>query len=378
MEHPVTSTDTDVRAAERADPPGTPRPIVRVRGVSKTFGKDVKALDDVSLDVAPGIVYGLLGPNGAGKTTLIRVLATLLQPDGGDVEVAGVDVVADPTGARARIGLAGQFAAVDEYLTGRENVVMVGRLYGLSAREARRRADDVLERIKLTDAATRRVGTYSGGMRRRLDLAASLVGRPQVMFLDEPTTGIDPRSRLDLWELVEDLVETGTTVLLTTQYLEEADRLADRIGVIDDGRIVSEGTADELKDTLGGAVLEVTVSPDDVARAREVLHAVDGDEVSADALGTGLRIPARDGAVTLMAATRGFDAAEIQPSDIALQKPTLDDVFLSLTGGRPTPVGAEPTNPVDPTPTNRVDPTPTNRVDPTPTNPGPTGDRPAA
>jgi ABC-2 type transport system ATP-binding protein len=193
-----------------------------------------------------------------------------------------------------------------------------------------------------------------------------------VMFLDEPTTGIDPRSRLDLWELVEDLVETGTTVLLTTQYLEEADRLADRIGVIDDGRIVSEGTADELKDTLGGAVLEITVSPDDVPRAREVLHAVDGDEVSADALGTGLRIPARDGAVTLMAATRGFDAAEIQPSHIALQKPTLDDVFLSLTGGRPTPVDA------DPVPTNRVDPVPTNRVDPVPTNPGPTGDRPAA
>ena len=329
------STDPPVPASPRAEPPGTERPVVRVRGVSKTFGKDVKALDDVSLDVAPGIVYGLLGPNGAGKTTLIRVLATLLRPDGGDVEVAGVDVVADPTGARARIGLAGQFAAVDEYLTGRENVVMVGRLYGLGGREARRRADDVLERIKLTDAATRRVGTYSGGMRRRLDLAASLVGRPQVMFLDEPTTGIDPRSRLDLWELVEDLVGTGTTVLLTTQYLEEADRLADRIGVIDHGRIVSEGTADELKDTLGGAVLEVTVAPDDAARTREILGGIAGDEVASAAAGTKLRVPARDGVATLMAATRGFDAIGMQPLGVALHKPTLDDVFLALTGDRP-------------------------------------------
>jgi ABC-2 type transport system ATP-binding protein len=317
--------------------PGVPahagqRPIVRVRGVSKTFGGDVLALDDVSLDVAPGIVYGLLGPNGAGKTTLIRVLATLLKPDAGDVEVGGVDVVADPTGARARIGLAGQFAAVDEYLTGRENVVMVGRLYGLSAREARRRADDVLERIKLTDAATRRVGTYSGGMRRRLDLAASLVGRPQVMFLDEPTTGIDPRSRIDLWDLVEDLVAAGTTVLLTTQYLEEADRLADRIGVIDQGRIVSEGTADELKATLGGSVLEVLVDPADAAVAHDILAGIDGADVAAEAAGTRLRIPARDGAATLMAAARAFDAAGVEPSDMGLHKPTLDDVFLSLTG----------------------------------------------
>jgi len=374
----VPSPDTPAPAPERVEPPGTERPIVRVRGVSKTFGKDVRALDDVSLDVAPGIVYGLLGPNGAGKTTLIRVLATLLRPEGGDVEVAGVDVLADPTGARARIGLAGQFAAVDEYLTGRENVVMVGRLYGLSGREARRRADDVLERIKLTDAATRRVGTYSGGMRRRLDLAASLVGRPQVMFLDEPTTGIDPRSRLDLWELVEDLVETGTTVLLTTQYLEEADRLADRIGVIDDGRIVSEGTADELKDTLGGAVLEVTVAPDDVARSREILGGIAGDEVASAAAGTRLRVPARDGVVTLMAATRGFDAIGLQPLDVALHKPTLDDVFLALTGDRPEPVEGEAAEAATGVGLDATSGPSTGMATTSPTTPASSGDRPAA
>jgi ABC-2 type transport system ATP-binding protein len=374
----VTATDTDPSASERTRSSTGARPIVRVRGVSKTFGKDVKALDDVSLDVAPGIVYGLLGPNGAGKTTLIRVLATLLKPDAGDVEVAGVDVVADPTSARARIGLAGQFAAVDEYLTGRENVVMVGRLYGLSAREAKRRADDVLERIKLTDAASRRVGTYSGGMRRRLDLAASLVGRPQVMFLDEPTTGIDPRSRLDLWELVEDLVETGTTVLLTTQYLEEADRLADRIGVIDDGRIVSEGTADELKDTLGGAVLEVTVASDDIVRSREILATIAGDEVASAAAGTKLRIPAREGTLTLMAATRGFDAAEIQPVDIALQKPTLDDVFLAVTGNRPGAATDQPEAPAAAHGGATDEPSADRAPTTSSTAPASSGDRPAA
>jgi ABC-2 type transport system ATP-binding protein len=330
----VTSPETDLRPDP--DPPSDPDDaMVRVSGVSKTFGQDVRALDDVSLAVAPGIVYGLLGPNGAGKTTLIRVLATLLKPDAGHVEVAGIDVVADPTGARARIGLAGQFAAVDEYQTGRENVVMVGRLYGLGAKEARRRADDVLDRIKLTDAADRRVGTYSGGMRRRLDLAASLVGRPQVMFLDEPTTGIDPRSRLDLWELVEDLVAAGTTVLLTTQYLEEADRLADRIGVIDDGRIVSEGTADELKDMLGGSVLEVAVQEADRGRATEALAALSDVDVLVDPTTGRLRIPARDGAQTLVEAVRAFDTVGVTTTDIALHKPTLDDVFLALTGDQP-------------------------------------------
>ncbi len=312
--------------------------VVRVRDLVRTFG-EVRALDGVSLDVQPGIVYGLLGPNGAGKTTLIRVLATLLRPQSGSAEVAGVDVLADPTTARTRIGLAGQFAAVDEYLTGRENVAMVGRLYGLSPAEARRRTQDVLERIHLTDAADRQVGTYSGGMRRRLDLAASLVGRPQVMFLDEPTTGIDPRSRMDLWELIEDLVEAGTTVLLTTQYLEEADRLAQRIAVIDQGRIVSEGTADELKDALGGAVLEVAVGEDDRAAATEVLERVGGDPVTRDPARGRLRIPARDGSQTLLAAVRALDDAGVRTSDIALHRPSLDDVFLAVTG-----------KPVEPTP----------------------------
>ena len=309
----------------------SPHPIVDVDDVVVRFG-DLTAVDHVSLSFGRGSVYGLLGPNGAGKTTLIRVLATLLQPDAGSVHIAGVDVLAEPTRARAHIGLAGQFAAVDEYQTGRENVQMVGRLYGLSAAEARRRTTDVLERINLVDAADRRVGTYSGGMRRRLDLAASLVGRPEVMFLDEPTTGIDPRSRQELWELVQALVDGGTTVLLTTQYLEEADRLADRIGVINHGRIVSEGTADELKNTLGAGVVEVGVDPDERGRVLALMSTVTGEEATWDNERRRLRLPARDGAKTLMAVTRALDSEGIEPHDIAIHRPTLDDVFLSLTG----------------------------------------------
>ncbi len=349
------STPSPASTAPPPDRRETRPAVVRVRDLVRTFG-EVRALDGVSLEVEPGIVYGLLGPNGAGKTTLIRVLATLLRPQSGSAEVAGVDVLADPTTARTRIGLAGQFAAVDEYLTGRENVAMVGRLYGLSSTEARRRTQDVLERIHLTDAADRQVGTYSGGMRRRLDLAASLVGRPQVMFLDEPTTGIDPRSRMDLWELIEDLVEAGTTVLLTTQYLEEADRLAQRIAVIDQGRIVSEGTADELKDALGGAVLEVSVGEDDRPAATQVLERVGGDPVTRDPSRGRLRIPARDGSQTLLAAVRALDDAGVRTSDIALHRPSLDDVFLAVTG---KPVEPRPASDVedpdvsDPTATRR-------------------------
>ena len=314
-------------------------PAVQVRDVVHTFG-DVRALDGVSLEFGAGI-YALLGPNGAGKTTLIRVLSTLLTPDSGSVRVAGVDVLADPTAVRARIGLAGQFAAVDEYLTGRENVEMVGRMYGLDRAEARRRTAEVLERIGLIDAADRRAGTYSGGMRRRLDVAASLVGRPQVMFLDEPTTGIDPRSRVELWELIEDLVASGTTMLLTTQYLEEADRLADRIGVIHNGRIITEGTADELKDHLGGAVLEITTDDADRAAAMAALAQLNGDEPSYDESRGLIRAPARDGSRSLMEAVRALDAAGIEPTDISLHKPTLADVFLALTGDRATTAESE-------------------------------------
>jgi ABC-2 type transport system ATP-binding protein len=251
-----------------------PNPIIEAEGLVKVFGRkaEVRALDGLTLTVEPGGVHGLLGPNGAGKTTLIRVLTTLLAPDAGSARVAGVDVTSHPAQVRARIGLAGQSAAVDEYLTGRENVQMVGRLYGLPRREARRRTGDVLDRIGLQQAADRQVKTYSGGMRRRLDLAASLVGRPQVLFLDEPTAGLDPASRLALWELIRDLVGGGTTLLLTTQYLEEADQLADRIAVIDHGRLLSEGTSDQLKDHVGSAVVELRMPAADHGRTVQTLQ----------------------------------------------------------------------------------------------------------
>ena len=302
---------------------------VEAHDIVKTFG-DVVALDGVSLEFEEGIVYGLLGPNGAGKTTLIRVLTTLLKPDTGYATVAGVDAINDPVGVRTKIGLAGQFAAVDEFLTGRENVEMVGQLYNLGKDEATKRADDVLERINLIDAADRPVRTYSGGMRRRLDLAASMVGRPEVLFLDEPTTGIDPGSRLDLWDLIEELVEGGTTLLLTTQYLDEADRLADRIGVIDHGKLIDEGTSDELKDRTGGSVVEVHVADADRSAAAGALTPVSGGELITE--GQAFMIPAGRGAETLTDAVRALDDAGIKAQDIGLRRPTLDDVFLTLTG----------------------------------------------
>lgn len=302
---------------------------VEAQDIVKTFG-EIHALDGVSISFERGIVYGLLGPNGAGKTTLIRVLATLLKPDSGTATVAGVDVLADPVGARHKIGLAGQSAAVDEFLTGRENVEMVGRLYNLPKNDAARRADEVLERIHLTAVADRPVRTYSGGMRRRLDLAASMVGRPEVLFLDEPTTGIDPASRMDLWDLIEELVEGGTTLLLTTQYLEEADRLADRIGVIDYGKLIAEGTGDELKAQMGGDVVEIHVTDEDKAVAAECLTRVAGEEPTIE--GTSMTIPAPGGSRTLALVVRELDSADVHPKDIALRKPTLNDVFLTLTG----------------------------------------------
>ena len=312
------------------------QPIVRAEQVEKRFGT-IHALAGVSLAIEAGIIYALLGPNGAGKTTLIRVLATLLKPDGGSATVAGIDVVRDPVAVRNRIGLAGQFAAVDEYLTGREAVEMVGRLYNLSARTARERAAEVLERISLAADADRLVRTYSGGMKRRLDLAASLVGRPDVLFLDEPTTGIDPRSRLEVWALIRDLVGSGTTVLLTTQYLDEADQLADRIGVIHEGKLITEGTGNQLKDRLGGAVIHIDV-PDD---AQEATRAALGAEAGAES-GTAntITLPAPAGPASLVAAVRKLDAAGITPTDIGLRRPTLDDVFLSLTGHTAAPADA--------------------------------------
>jgi ABC-2 type transport system ATP-binding protein len=319
-----------------------PVPIVRTEDVVRTFD-GIRALDGVSLEFEPGIIYGLLGPNGAGKTTLIRVLTTLLRPDSGRAEVAGVDVVADPVTARTRLGLAGQFAAVDEYLTGRENVEMIGRLYGLAGVEARRRTGEVLERIRLTDAADRRVGTYSGGMRRRLDLAASMVGRPRVLFLDEPTTGIDPRSRIDIWDLITDMVAEGTTVLLTTQYLDEADQLADRIGVIDHGRVITEGTPDQLKDKLGGAVVEVTVADECREVTLQVLADVTHEAPHVEASSKRITVPAVEGAQTLMEAVRRLDAAGITPHDVSMRRPTLDDVFLALTGHVAVEGPADPT-----------------------------------
>jgi daunorubicin resistance ABC transporter ATP-binding subunit len=312
----------------------TTAPAIVAEGVRHTFG-DVVALDGLDLQVEAGTVFGLLGPNGAGKTTFVRVLATLLHPTAGRATVLGHDVVGEPLAVRRRIGLAGQFAAVDEELTGRENLEMVGRLYRLSAAAARGRAGDVLERFGLADVADRRVATYSGGMRRRLDLGASLVGRPPVILLDEPTTGLDPRTRRALWSTVDELRRGGTTVLLTTQYLEEADRLAQRIAVVDHGRIVAHGTASELKATVGSEMLAVRVAEpartSDAATALADLAA--GDQPLVD-LATGeIRLAVADPSAAAEAVRR-LDARDLAIAAIELQHPTLDDAFLTLTGRR--------------------------------------------
>ena len=308
-------------------------PIIRTDGLTKSFG-DVHALKRVDLEVAEGTVFGLLGPNGAGKTTGVRILTTLLQPDDGRAEVAGYDVVRDAEALRAQIGLAGQSAAIDGNLTGRENLEMVGRLYHLAKAEARRRALATLERLGLAEAANRPARTYSGGMRRRLDLGASLVARPRVLFLDEPTTGLDPRSRLDLWEMIRELKAEGITLLLTTQYLEEADTLADQIAVIDLGTVIAEGTSDQLKDRIGGEVLELHVADKTaVYRAATELEGLGTTDHKADEATGLVRIQAgTEGAEIVVAAVRRLDAAGIVVADIALHKPTLDDVFLKLTG----------------------------------------------
>jgi daunorubicin resistance ABC transporter ATP-binding subunit len=323
-------------------------PIIRAENMVKRFGKETVALDGVSLSIASGSIYALLGPNGAGKTTLIRILTTLLEPDSGEAWVAGVDVLADPVTARTKIGLAGQSAAIDGFLTGRENVEMVGRLYGLPAKESKSRATDVLKRIDLVESADRQVKTYSGGMQRRLDLAASLVGRPEVLFLDEPTTGIDPRSRIDMWEMIRELVFDGTTILMTTQYLEEADELADQIGVIDKGALIAEGTANELKSRIGGTVIEVIVPEEQRERAIEVLRNVGSNEPLLEPNRGCIVVTASDGARTMMEVVRLLDEADLTPEDLEMHKPTLDEVFLTLIGKPATTAeddGAEESKP---------------------------------
>jgi ABC-2 type transport system ATP-binding protein len=306
-------------------------PAISATGLVKSFG-EVRALDGVDLEVAPGSVLGLLGPNGAGKTTAVRVLTTLLKPDAGSATVAGLDVVRQAAQLRQKIGLAGQYAAVDELLTGAENLVMVGRLYGKSRADAKARARDLLAQFDLADAADRPAKTYSGGMRRRLDLAAALVEAPPVLFLDEPTTGLDPRSRLSLWGTIESLVSGGTTVLLTTQYLDEADRLADEIAVIDRGRVIAEGTSDELKDRVGGERLEVRVADAEMApRAAEALAPLCGDEPPTIE-GTLVKLTIRNRTGLIVEAVRRLDDAGVAVEDLGLRRPTLDDVFLTLTG----------------------------------------------
>ncbi len=306
-----------------------PMPAVEVEGLVKRFG-DVVALDDVSFGVEPGTVLGLLGPNGAGKTTAVRILTSIITPDSGRAAVLGIDVAEHPQSVRLRIGLAGQYAAVDEVLTGRENLRLVGGLSHMARRAAEERADELLARFGLADAGDRMLKTYSGGMRRRLDLAAALVHRPRVLFLDEPTTGLDPASRLDLWAVIGELVADGTTLLLTTQYLEEADRLADSIVVIDHGRVIAEGTAAELKARIGATHIEVTVRPGDEARARSVLATVGIAAVADSAEGIAVQLP--DGARDVLAAVRALDGAAVQVETLAVREPTLDDVFLELTG----------------------------------------------
>jgi ABC-2 type transport system ATP-binding protein len=306
-------------------------PAVEVVDLVKTFKGKVRALDGVSFEIPPGAVLGLLGPNGAGKTTAVRVLTTLLRPDSGRAFVAGVDVLADPERARQVIGLAGQYAAVDEALTGAENLLLVGALNHLSRAERRERSAVLLEWFGLTDAAGRTLKTYSGGMRRRLDLAAALVARPPVLFLDEPTTGLDPRSRIGLWSVIADLVADGTTVLLTTQYLEEADRLADQICVIDHGRVIAEGTSNDLKAKLGGTVVEVTLADEAAAATAQRALAGAGDsEPLRD--GAVVRVAASAGAATLTEVVRALDGADLEAVGLQLRQPSLDDVFLSLTG----------------------------------------------
>ncbi len=306
--------------------------IIVTEGLGKTFGS-IEALSGIDLAVEPGTVVALLGPNGAGKTTVVRILTTLLKPTTGKAWVAGFDVATQAAELRGVIGLAGQYAAVDEILTGMENLVMVGRLYGLRSGLARRRADEILELFDLTDAAHRMVKTYSGGMRRRLDLGGSLVGHPQVLFLDEPTTALDLRARLGLWEFIDKLVDEGTTLLLTTQYLEEADYLADAIEVIDQGQIIASGTSQELKQLIGGDVLDFQVAvKSEVGAAAEAVKNIGTEAPTIDVESGRVRLPVANPVGVITEAVRSLDRQQIKLRDLAITRPTLDDVFLTLTG----------------------------------------------
>jgi ABC-2 type transport system ATP-binding protein len=311
---------------------------IQANNLVKKYG-EVVALDGLSLEVEKGTVFGLLGPNGAGKTTTVRVLTTLLSPDSGSAIVDGVDVLKDPVHAREIMGLSGQNASVDENLTGIENLIMLGRLFRLPKKEAVIRANDLLERFNLNDAAKRIVKTYSGGMRRRLDLAASLIAKPNILFLDEPTTGLDPRSRLMMWDVIQNLVNEGTTVLLTTQYLEEADQLAKKIAVIDKGKVIAQGSADELKTQVGGERIEVVVSSTQTQAAAQALQSMSSGKVVVE--DDHVQVPVSGGGVKVVEAVRALDIAKIEIKEIQLRRPTLDDVFLSLTGHHAEEIKAE-------------------------------------
>ena len=299
----------------------------------KTYDKGrVRALDGLSLDVEEGTVLSVLGPNGAGKTTVVRILTTLLRPDSGSASVAGIDVIKNPEKVREVIGLSGQYAAVDEILTGYDNLVMFGELYHLGKKQAVVRAHELLERFSLTEAAKRPIKTYSGGMRRRLDLAASLIVKPKVLFLDEPTTGLDPRGRQEMWGVIQELVKGGVTLLLTTQYLEEADQLADEIAVIDTGKVIARGTSDALKKQVGGERLEVVVDQANVAKTMEIVAAVSGNKAILDEGLLLISAPVSTGSAALFEVLKSLDSAGIHALDVGLKRPSLDDVFLSLTG----------------------------------------------
>ena len=299
----------------------------------KTYDKGkVRALDGLNLDVEEGTVLSVLGPNGAGKTTCVRILTTLLRPDSGNAQVAGIDVIKNPEKVREVIGLSGQYAAVDEILTGYDNLVMFGELYHLGKKQSVVRANELLERFSLTEAAKRPIKTYSGGMRRRLDLAASLIVKPRVLFLDEPTTGLDPRGRQEMWGVIQELVKGGVTLLLTTQYLEEADQLADDIAVIDTGKVIARGTSDALKKQVGGERLEVVVEQQHVTKTLEIVAAVSGNKAVLDEGLRQITAPVSTGSVALFEVLKSLDAAGIHALDVGLKRPSLDDVFLALTG----------------------------------------------